>query len=376
MVINENVKRKIIPIASGKGGVGKSILAANLSLALSKYGKDTVVIDLDLGGSNLHTCLGLKNVNPGIGNFLSYRGMLFKDLILQTPYENLRFIPGDVLVSGVANVPFSQKKRLLVNILKLEADYIILDLGSGSSFSVIDFFLISNSGFIVTTSQTTAILNSYGFLKNLVFRFLQRAFAQHREVSRYLLSIIREKKPNVSSTISQILERIGEIEPEMGNKARKYVSILRPKIILNMAEFPDDLQIGEKLKDLILKNLEIEIECMGLIYMDKIVEQSLSELTPLLIYKSDSIAAKEIERIAQKIVQSDRFPEMPLDLRYYKDSFELALIEAKNDFGEIQALKKPEDNLDIGELLALISTQKKQINELRGTLRMLTMRNP
>ena len=47
----------IIPIASGKGGVGKSFLAANLAIALAKLGKQVIVADLDFGGSNLHTCL-------------------------------------------------------------------------------------------------------------------------------------------------------------------------------------------------------------------------------------------------------------------------------------------------------------------------------
>jgi len=71
MVICENVRRKIIPVASGKGGVGKSVIAANMSLALAQSGKSTVAMDLDLGGSNLHTLLGIKNTQAGIGNFLS-----------------------------------------------------------------------------------------------------------------------------------------------------------------------------------------------------------------------------------------------------------------------------------------------------------------
>jgi flagellar biosynthesis protein FlhG len=71
MVINENVSKKIIPIAGGKGGVGKTIITANLAIELAKNGKNVVVIDLDLGGSNLHTYLGMKNTKLGIGNFLT-----------------------------------------------------------------------------------------------------------------------------------------------------------------------------------------------------------------------------------------------------------------------------------------------------------------
>ncbi len=374
MVINENVKKKIIPIASGKGGVGKTVIAANLALALANSGKNTVVIDLDLGGSNLHTCLGLKNTKIGIGNYLSNREISFRDIVLTTPYKNLKFIPGDVLVSGVANIRFSQKKRIIANILKLETDYIIIDLGSGSNFNVIDFFLISNSGFVITTSQPTSVINAYGFLKNLAFRFLYRAFTSYKDVSGYLRSILKERKPNSTPTIKRIIKKIYEIDRKAGEKAGRYISVLHPKIIVNLTESPDDLVISEKLRDLVQKNLEINIECMGLIYSDNTLRESVLELTPLMNYDINSLAARAIDRIAQKIIQSDRFPEMPLDLSYYKDTFELAMIEAQNDFEELLASEKPEEHVDIGELLALISNQKKQISELKGTVRMLTMK--
>ncbi len=372
MVINENARRKIIPIAGGKGGVGKTVLSANLALALAGSGKNTVVIDLDLGASNLHTCLGLKNTEPGIGNFISSREVLFQDIIQTTPYKNLRFIAGDVLVPGLANINFSQKKRLLNNILKLEAEYVILDLGSGSNFNVLDFFLISNSGFAVTTGQTTSVLNVYGFLKSLVFRFLMRAFNRNGDVSLYLRSIIKEKDPDSFVNIAQITKEIQKIDPEGGEKAKKYISVLKPKIVINMAETPDVLLIIEKLRDLIKNGLVLDVECMGLIYSDDSVDRALSEHTPLSVKDKHSIASKDIERIAQKIIQSDRFPEMPLDLNYYKDTFELTQIEARNDFQEFGGLNQLEEEINIGKLLSVIDTQKKHIKDLEGTVRMLT----
>ncbi len=376
MVINENVKRKIIPIAGGKGGVGKTVLSANLALALAGSGKNTVVIDLDLGGSNLHTCLGLKNTEPGIGNFISNREVLFQDIIQTTPYKNLRFIAGDVLVPGLANINFSQKKKLLNNILKLEAEYVILDLGSGSNFNVLDFFLISNSGFAVTTGQTTSVLNVYGFLKSLVFRFLMRAFNRNEEVSFYLRSIIKEKNPDSFVNIAQIIKKMQKIDPESGKKAKKYISVLKPKIIINMAETPDVLLIIEKLRDLIKNGLVLDVECMGLIYSDDSVDRALSEHIPVSIKDKHSIASKDIERIAQKIILSDRFPEMPLDLNYYKDTFELTQIEAQNDFQELAGLNQLEEEVNISKLLSVIDTQKKHIKDLEGTLRMLTQNSP
>ncbi|NBQ39078.1 MAG: MinD/ParA family protein, partial [Alphaproteobacteria bacterium] len=62
---------QIIPIASGKGGVGKSLVAANLAIALAQAGKNVVLADLDLGGSNLHLILGLRGIPVGIGTWIN-----------------------------------------------------------------------------------------------------------------------------------------------------------------------------------------------------------------------------------------------------------------------------------------------------------------
>jgi len=376
MVINENSKRKVFPIASGKGGVGKTIIAANLALCLAAEGKRTVVVDLDLGGSNLHTVLSVKNTNPGIGNYLSSKSVKFRDIVIDTPFENLRFIPGDVLVSSVSDIQFSQKKKLLQHMLELDADYLVIDLGSGGSCHVIDYFLISNSGFVVVTPQSTSVVNAYGLLKNVVFRFLQRAFASHGAISSYIKKILKERKPNSFPLMSEILDKMSKLDREAGAKAKRYLGALQPKLIVNMAGSPDELQVVEQLRDLVRKNLAVDVECMGLIYRDEAVERSLEAGKPLMTTEGDSIAARQITRISQKILQSDHFPNMPLDLDYYADTYELALIEAQNDFDELQAMAKGSgDEVDAADMLAIISDQKRQINELRGTVRMLTMRN-
>lgn len=375
MVINENTRRKIIPIAGGKGGVGKTIVSANLSLELAKHGKETVAVDLDLGGSNLHTVLGMRNTRAGIGNFLSGKGGSLKDFVCETPYKGLQYIPGDVLVPGVADLQFSQKKRIIDNILKLQQEYVILDLGPGSTNNVADFFLVSNSGFMITSNQTSSILNTYGFLRNVVFRFIQRAFSSHRDITRYLRSVMKERKPGSGVDFSEVLRKIRRIDRRAGEKMETYLTVLQPKIIMNMAKGPEDLEMATRLKDLIASSLGITVECMGLVFFDAAVEESLEEGVPLVQFNENSIAARDIERIALKIIQSERFPIMPLDLDYYQDSFELAQIEAMSDYQEMEASRTPEEEINIGDLLTVISAQQKRINELKNHIRMLTMKN-
>ncbi|MFO8065178.1 MAG: P-loop NTPase [Spirochaetia bacterium] len=375
MITNQSQYRKVIPIAGGKGGVGKSILSANLGIMLAAYGRRTVLIDLDLGGSNLHTYLGLKNRQPGIGNFVSDKSRDFNSLAVQTPYNNLWFIAGDVLVTGTANLLHQQRKALISRIEKIDADFVILDLGSGTGLNVIDFFLISNAGILVSTPQTPAILNAYNFLKNATFRQLQRSITTPKKGVSYLKDVVKDKAPGATPTITQIIEKIERISNKAGGEARDQVTTLFPHLVLNMGESPEDLDIAYNFRDLVAKNLSVNLGCLGFVYQDKAVAAALKGLKPVVVDREDSLVSREIDRIAQKLLQSPQFPVMPLDRQEYEDSFGLAAIEAQNDFGEIDGMEEARNQAGVSpeDFLAIIAAQKKRIEELQGTLRMLTI---
>jgi flagellar biosynthesis protein FlhG len=142
---------QIIAVASGKGGVGKSLVSANLAIALTLVNKSVVLADLDLGGSNLHLVLGEHVGTRGIGTFLNNGKTKIHDIMYQTAWKGLRFIPGEAELPGAANVTSPSKKRLVKALRGLDADYLILDLGAGTSFNTIDFFLLSGCGMLVAT---------------------------------------------------------------------------------------------------------------------------------------------------------------------------------------------------------------------------------
>ena len=85
---------QILPIASGKGGVGKSAISLNLAIALAQLGKKVILCDFDFGGANLHTMLGHKNNKPGLGHFINKLEDHIEPLIQKTAVKNLGFIAG------------------------------------------------------------------------------------------------------------------------------------------------------------------------------------------------------------------------------------------------------------------------------------------
>ena len=216
-----NTTPKIVPIASGKGGVGKTFLTANLAIALAEAGHPTIAVDLDLGGSNLHSFLGLPNRFPGIGDFLKARSAELQELLVDTATHNLRFIPGDGLSPFMANIPHAQKMRLISRVEKLPAEYILLDLGAGTSFNTLDFFLISRHGVVVTKPELPAIMNTLGFLKHLVLRLIDRTFAQDRRIRDLLRALSKQPMAGQRNMVENLVSEIKTTDPDAGETARR-----------------------------------------------------------------------------------------------------------------------------------------------------------
>ena len=204
---------QIIPIASGKGGVGKSLLSANLAIALGQAGKNVLIADLDLGASNLHLVLGQQSNAHGIGTFLSGSSS-FEDIIVTTGYPNVRFVPGDSEIPGFAALKASDKNSLVRNMLKIDADYLILDLGAGTHLGILDFFSLSPQGIVVTAPSVTAILNAYLFLKNVVFRMLYGVFKRNTPGFKYLETLKSDSSSMQRMYIPRIIAELEKVDPK------------------------------------------------------------------------------------------------------------------------------------------------------------------
>ncbi len=126
-------KGKIIAIGGAKGGIGKSIVVANLSVLLASKGFRVTAVDLDLGGANLHLCLGNKVLlQNNINDFLRKRVDSLQDIVIKSEYGPY-LIGGDSAQLGAANIDFGRKLKLLKAVENLNSDFIILDLGGDTS---------------------------------------------------------------------------------------------------------------------------------------------------------------------------------------------------------------------------------------------------
>ena len=296
---------QILPIASGKGGVGKSAISLNLSIALAQLGKKVILCDFDFGGANLHTMLGHKNNKPGLGHFINKLEDHLEPLIQETAVENLGFIAGDCLIPGTANMDFFSKKKILKELNQLDADYVILDLGAGSAYNTLDFFLVTYKSILVTTPEITSILNAYSFLKSSAFRFLAQQFSAKSEERKFIQDFTHTRLEGTELSFVNLMEELYKRFPESSAKAINKLDSFRPQVILNKGRESNDIAMGQRLKSLVKNKLNMNMEFIGFIPHDDEISLSIARRTPLILSNPEGDFARRVYPTAQRVIEND-----------------------------------------------------------------------
>lgn len=232
-------------VASGKGGVGKSFIASNLGVALARKGARVIVVDLDLGGANLHTHLGIPKPEHTLPDFILGKKDNLHDIIHALPDSTLGLISGassDFL--EIANLRHFQKQKIMRHIGKLQADYVILDLGAGTSFNMLDFFNLADHGIIPVLPEPTSIENAHRFLKAAIFRRLHAIPADSRRLIRDILNAGESRE---IKTLDGLVASMEESLPEQGRQLRETINRVPLHLIVNQVREPAHYQLGQSL---------------------------------------------------------------------------------------------------------------------------------
>jgi len=294
------VNNHILAIGGGKGGTGKSLITASIGICLADRGNGVLLIDADLGTANLHTFLGLEPPKLGLSDFVSKKESTISGIITKTGINNLKLISGAKDMIGIANLSYGQKVKVLNNIKKLNYRYILLDLGPGTSFNILDFFLISHCGILITSPEPTSIENTYRFTKGLLFRHLRKTIS--KKVVRSLIDNgIRQRNGHKFESAFDLLETIEKIEPGLGDTISSYLSTLDIKLIVNQVRTSKDRAIGQKMAIAAKKYFGIQIDFLGNVSHDNTLRKGLLQKKPLMDYLPHSKAFKELTEITQKI---------------------------------------------------------------------------
>ena len=250
----------------------------------------------------------------------------------------------------------------------VDADYLVLDLGAGTSFNTIDFFLTSSEGIMVTAPALTATLNAYLFLKNAVFRIMTTTFKKYPKAKKILDSLKTEGANLQRLYIPHFLEKIKKAEPKAWESQITRMKNFRPSLVMNLLEDPKDSSKAIKIKRSAKEYLGIDLEHLGVIYRDHIQDISLSARLPILLYKPESVISQAIYRIADKVLQRDEEIEGPLPVELLEETYQVADMEAEIDYNsKVHEMEKMlhSGSMEESELIETIRVQQFEINSLK-----------
>ncbi|ABP66881.1 Cobyrinic acid a,c-diamide synthase [Caldicellulosiruptor saccharolyticus DSM 8903] len=247
-----DITSKVITITSGKGGVGKTNLTVNLAIALKKLGINVLIIDADLGLSNVEVLLGtspkytVKDVLEGKKEIMS--------IVEEGPF-GVKFISGGSGMVDLANLDEEKLFRLIESAETINKyfDIVLIDTGAGISKNVMEFVMMSDEVIVITTPEPTSITDAYAIIKAIITR-------------------------NFNHKINILVNRV------QNNKEAD--------------------EIFYRLSGVIKRFLQREVEYIGYIEENGIVSKSVIKQVPFMISYEKSSVSKQVEDIAKKLVQN------------------------------------------------------------------------
>lgn len=187
-------RTRILAIASGKGGVGKTNVSTNLAIAYAQMGKKIILVDADLGQAGVNVILGII---PKYNLYhLMRKQKSMNDIIMDTNY-GIRIVAGASGFAKIANLTEEERGNLVSEFSKLsDADVIIFDTGAGISNNVTSFVEAADDALIVTTPEATAVTGAYNIIKTI-------ATSQAQKEQNLKLIVNRVKSVTEGTKVSQ-----------------------------------------------------------------------------------------------------------------------------------------------------------------------------
>lgn len=291
-------------VGGGKGGVGKSLVASNLALGLSKQGKKVLLVDADLGAANLHTFLGIDGGKAALSSFLKDEISDIGSLISKTPFPNLDIISGAKDSLDVADVKNAHVTRLREALKKVEYDYAVLDIGPGTSSNLLDMFLMGNEGIILSTPEPTTIENNYRFLKCLFLRKI-KCIADSQEdgvLNGMLQKIFSDSWSQRVKTVSDIIEQLTMLDFDQGRMLKEDLKATSISMIMNQIKREEDAMMGPSIQRACADYFGMDIGYLGSVGYDDCVSESIRTRRPLVMHYSASGAAMSLEACLGKLM--------------------------------------------------------------------------
>ncbi len=296
-------------VASGKGGVGKSVVSSSLAIGLAATGPRAVAIDLDLGGANLHSVFGCVHSRHTITDVLRGQAEM-EEALVETTVPGVRLLSGARAGLDAANPHYQQKQKLLRSLRRIDVGHVVMDLGAGSAFNTLDAFLAADRRILVTTPEPTAVENSYHFLKAAFFRSL-RAVAREPEVRAVLESIL-ERARREGATPRELVEAAARADADVGARLREQVNTFEIDLIVNRSDLSSlRRDPGIELAAATRAQLGANLRLAASLPNDSAVPAAIERGVPVLQLFPGTAFSHEMRRTVERLIEDEPIPTAP-----------------------------------------------------------------
>lgn len=294
---------KVWVVGGGKGGTGKTFVSSCIGIYLAENRKkDVVLLDADFGGANLHSVFGIKQPEKSLNAFFEFKVPL-EELPIETGIKNLSLVAGDIHSLSADNIRFSQKKKLFRHIKQLNARYVLIDVGGGSHFNIIDTFLFADKGIAIMTPDILAVENMYQFMKNVIYRKLRMTlrFYGFKGLAQQTWS---SREINRISNIRELIDFFKHF-PETRDIVNEAFSEFKIYLILNKVRSMQDIHLGASIKSTFQKYLGMDTQYVGFLEYDDSIWKSTRQQKPFLVHHAESRFATEIELFTENLLRGN-----------------------------------------------------------------------
>ena len=272
---------RLIAVASGKGGVGKTVVSSCLATVLAEASPAGVVaIDVDLGGANLHNGLGVPRPQFALNRFVQ-EGTSLAELAVPSGIPGLSFIGGASDIVGLSEFSDADRQRFQNELGAFRSGTTVLDLGAGSSLFNLDLFCMADEGVLVTTPEPTAVQNAYSFLRAAIYRRIRLRFHGEQALQEMIDASMNHRGSHETASIPSLVREIARYNREAASRLQGLVSQMSVGVVVNMADRERASDVGERLARVVHEHLGVRLDLLGGVSRDDTVPRAICEWRPL-----------------------------------------------------------------------------------------------
>ena len=294
-------------VAGGKGGVGRSLLVANMGIQMARLGKKVAVADLDFEGANLHTYLGIAAPSKSLEKLSAKSGEApLASLLLDTSVSGLKLLSG-----SLSPLPQEQRGRILERFSKqagsLGVDLVLVDCGSGRGGEVLELFQRSGGGILVATPEPASVESVFLFMESFLEKALKGELSADELEKLDIARCLDEGSSEGLSSFRSALERLrSEGETALVERVLKTLGPLRLRLIMNQVRGDADSELAPVLQSGLEKYFGLEMTSLGCVEYDLSVLQAVQKRKPLSQQYPNSPATQGIERAVSALITPGR----------------------------------------------------------------------